>query len=584
MAKLQLHIAKSHRGYQPLADINLTEDVRRHIFDLRTVLETIDYDLSVHHVFLHICYLDSGVLFSILSTIGDKTGDHIAATLFIPRDTHVDAASLTELTDVITGSIAGGRLAPEAVEALREVLAHDYITDDEAPDTPPSQGRTPGVLFYGDGDNELHLADIMGEKRYQPAFLPYSGVLLVDRSYSDVSVRSGNEVHLTHAASCITLLPPAMTAEGFSAHVYRRPFTRPILVEAGKDISVSWHHAGFEQITSTVHAKNNPTPCPVADTSKARKAISPASFYITGIDKPEILADCTVRVNGTVITEPTYFTFHELSAAKVEITAPGHFPYSGNFNLASTTQALVQMRELRKIYRFELPVGGAVEQGKPVKFEIHSRKELTGSPVEGYEVEGADRGIPSEGTTTTNRLVYTGGRGRSTTRMLILAAVAGLIVGFAGAWLALNFTTGARATAAPAAADTIAMAPDSSVNDIDPPAIVETAPKIEETESLNTQAAIDYLDNNKTWSRAEMSEIGNLAGLFDDMNNYRMQRIIDYWGKELKGSKSVAALVAAAEGSKSKRNPACENHAPTYNPDSTDTRISWRAYTYWIDP
>jgi hypothetical protein len=54
-------------------------------------------------------------------------------------------------------------------------------------------------------------------------------------------------------------------------------------------------------------------------------------------------------------------------------------------DLASTTQALIQMQERRKVYQFEMPLKSS-EYGAPIKFEIRSKRELAGSPIDGYEI------------------------------------------------------------------------------------------------------------------------------------------------------------------------------------------------------
>ena len=97
--------------------------------------------------------------------------------------------------------------------------------------------------------------------------------------------------------------------------------------------------------------------------------------------------------------------------------------------------------------------------------------------------------------------------------------------------------------------------------------------------------ACDYLDSNKIWTRDRLEAIPGLEGLFDELNNYDFDRIVDYRGPMLSSSKNFAAVVKAARHARDKgvdprRDPA---HTPAYNRDG-DKAINWRGYTYWIDP
>ena len=56
MAKIQLYISKSQRGFKSLVNLNPEEDVRRFVGDFRTVLGKIGCDWSRMHVFLLVSY------------------------------------------------------------------------------------------------------------------------------------------------------------------------------------------------------------------------------------------------------------------------------------------------------------------------------------------------------------------------------------------------------------------------------------------------------------------------------------------------------------------------------------------------
>ena len=92
-----------------------------------------------------------------------------------------------------------------------------------------------------------------------------------------------------------------------------------------------------------------------------------------------------------------------------------------------------------------------------------------------------------------------------------------------------------------------------------------------------------YLDANRVWDRNEMEATEGLAGLFDDINSYRFNRLTTYWEPLLAGSDSFSTVLEAVRRSGTKRNPRTGIHQPEYNREG-DTKINWRGYTYWIDP
>ncbi len=117
-----------------------------------------------------------------------------------------------------------------------------------------------------------------------------------------------------------------------------------------------------------------------------------------------------------------------------------------------------------------------------------------------------------------------------------------------------------------------------------------TAPPVEETAPAATDEhphaladATAYLDSNRTWTRSRMEQNSAIAGLFDDLNAMRIDRIIDKWGPQLKDSKNFGAVVRAAESSRRKNINLHREGRTSYNKPG-DESIGYVGYTYWIDP
>ena len=209
-------------------------------------------------------------------------------------------------------------------------------------------------------------------------------------------------------------------------------------------------------------------------------------------------------------------------------------------------------------YIFALPI--STPDGRTsLEFEIESSKPILRSPVAGYKTVGK----PVAGSDNSNKL-------RLSERRSIGKWIWGAAGFVTGIILMLLLGHGCSDADAPAASADKPHAETASVTD---------SPEFQPTE------ASVYLDNNRIWQRDDMEKIDALKGLFDDLNNYRFDIITEKWAPQLSSSKNFSKIVKAASDAINKKvDPRRDdNHNPTYNRDG-DTAISWRGYTYWIDP
>lgn len=583
MNKLQLYIYKSLRGFKSVRNINPAENVQRHIMDVRKALDILDYNPSEKYLFYLISYVDEGSFFTILRTIPDGPLDHLATTIFIPRGLRITPEEMDQVVRRTTRMVSNPSVSAEELTELHATFAKEYPVDRDAPMTVASEGREYAWALYG-GDTGRKLSDLYGPMLYQPDYLPYAGVLLIDAELG-VTGR-GDDLTGLALSTTVPILPPATTPEGFSAHVYHHAFDRPFLAPLGGTVTVLWRRPGFEDRTQEVTVEHAGQEIEPVSTAESRKAISPASFFVTSQASKAPLTDPVITVNGVEIKDAHYFTQADLKNAEVSIRCPGYFPFRGTLDLASTTQALIQMQEQRRIYRFELPVKSS-ELGAPIRFEIHTKRDLSDSPVEGYRLLDDIR----EGSTRINHLEYTGATPGASRRMALMLAAGALLVGFLAGWLVGR--PGSSSSAA--AEDSLAV---ESVETV--PVQTSQAPKTEKKADQPkpaekpaetaapagsgpvTREAIAYLDENSRWSRDEMEKHPGLRGLFDDMNNFRVERLINVWQPKLTASKNFKAVAKAAADGRHK--PKAQFKAgDTYNKPG-DNLIVWRTYTYRLDP
>lgn len=597
MAKLQLYITRSMGTFNSQLNLNPNEDIRSYVKDVRSVLSTVDYDANEKNIFYLLTSVSTGVFVTILRTIPKNAGDHLAAWIFVPSDIDIAKDDLVSVVKQTTRTISSVKVSGEDVVALRATFARDYAVRRDAPRCVAmnSSGQWAWRL-YG-GDNAPALETFLGDGLWQQCYLPYRGILLVDADLQLTPVIA--DLTDEPIGGTAAILPPEKSDDGFDPWVFGIRLDAPVRATIGDTVTVTWRRQGFDDVSETIAVDAAEVTPRQISTDDSRKVITPSSFKVTSLTTHARILDCEILVNGRSITaEGEAFTRCELSQASVSVNAEGYFPYSGRMDLATLTQALIQLAERRKVYRFEVPVKSS-DLGAPIKFDILSQKALNDSPLEGYELTADIQ----EGQSRTNHLRYTGA-GVWQHRHAISFGV-GLLIGIV-LMLLLGTCSGSKdkEALAPAAnpddtatvvsvqaptpaAPTVITEDNTQEQALQQPA-AEQAPKPQNvsTDKPATKeqisAACKYLDDNKVWTRADMEKQPALRGLYEDMNNLRYERLIEVWGPKLAESKMFADVAKHAALGKHKKERVLKA-GNTYNKPG-DESISRQGYLNRIDP
>ena len=575
MNKIQLYITKSTRTFKSMVNINPEEDVRAAVTDVRTYLEKVDYDAAEKNIFYLLKSTASGTFVTVLRTIPTDLGDHLAAWIFFPSTLDISAEDAVEIVKYTTKKVAAQGLNADDLAELRGIFSKEYTPVDNAPAIVPCRSADDefAVRFYGDNAG-TSLAELVSS-RYQLAYTPFSAVILIDDSLGITSAAPD----LTHEPieNMVTVFPPDANADGFAPTIFGEPFTRPFYAPEGADIDIVWTKNGFDDITEGFKVeKTGDRPGPVA-TSTSKKAISAASFEITALATRQSLdGQCSITVNGCEINGTRYFTLPELASAMVTVACDGFYTYSARIDLASSTRALIQLRERHKVYNFEISAKSSDIAGM-ISFQINTKNPLTESPIDGYVV--ADE--MQEGTTRTNHLVYHPDLGHRPLIERAIYAAGGVIVGLLLGWLIFGGKGSSDTVETGVVADSTAVTEtvDNTATPAGPQPAAAAAPQPAAT-SLDD--AVRYLDTNRTWTRTEMEQFPDLRGLYNDMNVIDRHKIVETWGPKLKESRTFQSIVEHAKMSYRKK-ARIKGNRNTFNaPD--DEKIAVQSYLNTIDP
>lgn len=582
MNKIQLYITKSTRTFKSMVNINPEEDVRAGVTDVRSYLERMDYDAAEKNIFYLLKSTSTGTFVTVLRTIPNDPGDHLAAWIFIPGSLDIPAEDVIETVKYTTRKVASKGLDSNDLAELRGVFAKEYPTLEDTPAMIPSQSAEDefAVRFYGENAG-TKLSELLAS-RYQLAYTPFAAVILVDDSLGITS----QAPDLTHEPieEMVVVCPPDPNPEGFVPTIFGEPFTRTFYAPKGTTVDIVWTKNGFDNIIEPFRVEaSGDTPGPVT-TDMSKKAISPASFEITALASRQSLdGECSITVNGCEINGTRYFTLPELASAMVTVACDGYYTYSARMDLASSTRALIQLRERHKVYNFEISAKSSDIAGM-ISFQINSKNALTESPIDGYVV--ADE--IQEGTTRTNHLIYHPDLGRKPLiEKMIYAAgafVAGLLLGwlfFGGSGSSEKNENGmledsTAVVQTPVAQTAVPVGPFAAPATGDTNATVPAAP------ARTLEEAVRYLDTNRIWTRTEMEQYPDLRGLYDDMNVIDRHKLVDTWGPKLKESRTFQSIVEHAKMSYKKK-ARIKGNRNTFNAPG-DERIAVQSYLNTIDP
>lgn len=226
-----------------------------------------------------------------------------------------------------------------------------------------------------------------------------------------------------------------------------------------------------------------------------------------------------------------------------------------------------------RTYVFALPMQ-TPDGRSSLEFEVECSKTVTRSPIPGYEIKGR----PAEGPEAVNRLRRSLTAGAVSWKYKLIWAGLGFVAGIILSALVSSLFSGSDKPA-----DVMAETVTEASAQPEKAAETKTRPKAAPV-SEHTEASY-YLDSRRVWKRDEMEKIDGLKGLYDDLDNFRFDRLTGEWADRLSNSKNFSRVIKAAGRAVSKKTDPRRDaeHNPRYNREG-ETGIGWLGYTYWIDP
>lgn len=492
MKKLQLYITMSKGDFRHVAEVNPQPEIKALVGDLRSAVCQVDYQASSKNIFYLLKYTDTGVFVIVLRTIPDVIGNYLAAWIFCPYSCKISDKDLCSAVDFVSEKVAGHSLTNQIFGEIRQLFGHEYEEDPLAPIFAPTDGNAYAYRYYN-GNTGTSLSDLIGRFRYQPCYLPFAGILLVDSAVSDNV--SGTNLTSAPKETMATLLPPdTADTDGYKPTIYACPFDVPYFAPMDRTFDIIWVKPGSPNVKQPVTVSKSEMQAPAFEeyTRPVRMHESMERRFEPKLEPEE---------DEEKLSKPV---FHPIDRVEEDNT---NDEYAENQTEGSFFDKYSDV-----INNVLYAVGGFL---LGVAATLLVTCDRDSEPIETPHAPEIQNVSESQAATDAVNALAEAQASES----------------------AAQTTPVEESAPAPAAAEA--------------PAAQSQQPA--ENANADIKAAIAYLDNNTTWKKADMEKYPDLKGLYDDMNKVDRQSIINKWGPKLKGSKKFSNIVTHAKLSKKKK-------------------------------
>ncbi len=542
MNKIGLKIRRYKDGPADIKTVN-PGDWTKKVVDIRNTLNLYaNDDMSRFATFMS--FGETGTYITVARRIGGRGGENVAAWLFIPNTITVDGKQVVSLVNAVKGELLKTQIDENAINQL---FSYTYPETQVAPflSSKPMGANAPTARrTYGTAANIPSLEQLLGENRYQPYYAEYAAILLTGADslpLDPVASASVKDLTTLSLKEYGTLLPPAPGSlpTGTKAYINGRELAMPMMLEKGT-VMINLKRLGYEECVDSIRLYEKCQQYQPAGL-KWRKIIDPKNIRVID-DMGTPVKNAQITINGSGINARVAVPEEMLSQVHVTVKCNGYKQADATLYYDLTRGSTsIRMKRTAPPTRGN---GG------------YSSRELEEARKTGFE-QGRKSGL------------FTG----------ILSTIAVFALA-AGAYFAIHSIWGEKE---PPKQETLAQAEGEANNDAP-----EEASKSEtDAAATDSIAAFNYLKKcNGILNKDEMAKIKYLDGLWDDLNNFDLERITKDWNDKLgeKGGEYFDKIVTHAKECirKGLLDKAKQKNNGLYN-TANDPNITVQNYINWIN-
>ena len=503
--------------------------------------------------------------------------DSLSKWIYIPNGVKISGKEIVELE-----SKAKDEKLPDVLEQLFS-SEFPYEPDGTAIHVANGNGNKKYAVRYYDTKDQL--ADIIGEKRFQQYYNDYKVIFLIDRqsgikAYDDVKIDDLTDRPMMERI--IVYRPYSDDIEKKFGLVPELFLGDELLTDdrefpayKGQLIDIVAKRKGFNDVSCQIKADEDKKCCSFVSTGKCiwYKHIAKVFFQVDdavnnpdGIVNTIPVGELNIYINGQLIKEEgVTLTEEECKNCtivveelqdKSSIRTPKYKPFkkkNENILLAEGKKYPIHLEKKLSCFEYKIQLSNKEE----ATLVIHSKNGGLNekAPFSAYVAEPNPFSMRSKEKKLILDNFYK-------FKLIMIGFGLGLVVASIVFFTLFYHGNEDNTATAKNVGDTTNVVMDDDIYSLD--------------------AAINYLDSHKSWNRDSMERYDDLKGLFDAMNDFRLNAVIDEYS-HLNKSTSYSFLVEVATKNISRGwNPKTGNHNPQYN-EVGDKEISYTNYINWID-
>lgn len=372
MSKIELLIQKAHGG---LTDVFVTNKGAWYgkTYDMRNYIS----HLHLSRLFYVLNYYATGIYFSIVKPLNvGRTGDYMAAWIYIPNSITVASEDLLKLVSLVQEKIVSG---VEQYDNLRPLLDSSYPDLQYIDCMPVRQTEALAYRMYGQNTDFVYLGNLLAQGLDQSYYKKYKAVFFLDipaRNEVPQSVlQQMYDLSRNGFEQPAYLFPPqTLPVAGMELFVNQVPFRdKPLKTILGSKLNILLHRTGYKDVVLSVNICKPRQSFLLQNEILWEKEINAQMFHV--MFKGRLAMQYQLFVNGNLVSSDHSISIREQEArnARVEVMKPGCANYQGYLNL---TQPLTHTIVLQ-----ELPIRSASHTSKSNSSVFASRKFLLGMIV-----------------------------------------------------------------------------------------------------------------------------------------------------------------------------------------------------------
>lgn len=372
MSKIELLIQKAHGG---LTDVFVTNKGAWYgkTYDMRNYIS----HLHLSRLFYVLNYHATGIYFSIVKSLNvGRTGDYMAAWIYIPNSITVASEDLLKLVSLVQEKIVSG---VEQYDNLRPLLDSTYPDLQYIDCMPVRQTEALAYRMYGQNTDFVYLGNLLAQGLDQSYYKKYKAVFFLDipaRNEVPPSVlQQMYDLSRNSFEQPAYLFPPqTLPVAGMELFVNQVPFRdKPLKTILGSKLNILLRRTGYKDVVLAVNICKPRQSFLLQNEILWDKEINAQMFHV--MFKGRLAMQYQLFVNGNLVSSDHSISIREQEArnARVEVMKPGCANYQGYLNL---TQPLTHTIVLQ-----ELPIRSASHTSKSNSSVFASKKFLLGMIV-----------------------------------------------------------------------------------------------------------------------------------------------------------------------------------------------------------